>query len=140
LTGSKKILIVEDYADIATIYSFMLKKNGYDVQIAKDGKEALKQVLEFKPDVILLDIMIPDIDGIKVLKTIRNSPDYKDVQPLILVTSNVLQQDISDQAALYGADGYVVKAKVENQELLTIVEELIKKGRQDTPRKSGEET
>ena len=129
MTGSKKILIVEDYTDIATIYSFMLKKNGYEVAVAKNGKEALEQTLKFQPDVILLDIMIPDIDGLKVLKTIRTAPEYAKIQPLILVTTNVMQQDISDQASLYGADGYVLKARLGNQELVEIVEELIAKGR-----------
>lgn len=130
MTGSKKILIVEDYTDIATIYSFMLKKNGYIVEVAKNGREALEQTLKFKPDVILLDIMIPDIDGLKVLKTIRTAPEYAKIQPLILVTTNVMQQDISDQASLYGADGYVLKARLGNQELIEIVEELIAKNEQ----------
>lgn len=112
----------------------MLKKNGYEVTIAKNGREALEQTLKFQPDVILLDIMIPDIDGLKVLKTIRTAPEYAKIQPLILVTTNVMQQDISDQASLYGADGYVLKARLSNQELVDIVEELIAKG----PTKPGE--
>lgn len=128
LGNMTKILIVEDYASIANLYSLVLQKSGYTVQIAASGRQALEQVLSFRPDVILLDIMIPDIDGIEVLKTIRHNPKYKDIQPLILVTSNVLQEDISDQAALYGADGYVVKANIENKELVTIVEELLAKG------------
>lgn len=108
----------------------MLKKNGYIVEVAKNGREALEQTLKFKPDVILLDIMIPDIDGLKVLKTIRTAPEYAKIQPLILVTTNVMQQDISDQASLYGADGYVLKARLGNQELIEIVEELIAKNEQ----------
>ena len=128
LPGSKKILIVEDYASIANLYSLVLQKSGYTVQIAASGRQALEQVLSFRPDVILLDIMIPDIDGIEVLKTIRHNPKYSQIQPLVLVTSNVLQEDISDQAALYGADGYVVKANIENKELVTIVGELLAKG------------
>ena len=134
LPGSRKVLIVEDYEDIANIYSFILQKSGYDVQIAKDGKDALEKVLEFQPDAILLDIMIPYIDGIEVLKAIRTRPEYKDVQPRVLITSNVLQQDISDQAALHGADGYVVKANITNQDLATIVDELFAKEKKtDTP-------
>lgn len=124
-----KVLIIEDYTSIANLYSMVLQKSGYTVQIAGTGRQALEMVLSFRPDVILLDIMIPDIDGIEVLKTIRHDPKYKDVQPLVLVTSNVLQEDISDQAALYGADGYVVKANIENKELVTIVGELLTRGR-----------
>lgn len=121
---AKKVLIIEDYADIAKIYSIILKKAGYVVEIAKDGKSALEKVLSFRPDAILLDIMIPDIDGLSVLKTIRTNPDYKDIKPLVLITTNVLQQDISDKAAASGADGYVLKARLDNKELLKIVDEL----------------
>lgn len=123
----KKILIVEDYADIANIYKFLLEKRDYKVEVAKNGREALDKAKSFAPDVVLLDIMIPDIDGLQVLKTIRTSPDYADNQPAVLITSNVLQQDISDKAALNGADGYVVKAKLENNELVKTIEELLEK-------------
>lgn len=128
MTGSIRILIVEDYADIAKIYSVILEKSGYEVRIAKDGKEALSQVLEFRPSVILLDIMIPLIDGLEVLRRVRSEPQYMEINPKILITSNVLQQDISDQAALNGADGYVVKANVNNHELVSIVQELLAQG------------
>ena len=124
---SKKILIVEDYNDIAKIYSFILKKEGYIVEVAKDGQTALKQILEFEPDLILLDIMIPDIDGLTVLKTIRTNPEYKHVKPLVLVTTNVLQQDIADKASIHGADGYVLKARLDTKELLKMIEELFEK-------------
>lgn len=129
MTGSqKKILIVEDYDDIAEIYSFLLKNAGYAVRISKDGAQTLEDVLDFKPDVILLDIMMPTLDGIEILKTIRNDLRYAEIQPRILVTTNILQQEISKEAAKYGADGYVVKANIHNKELVTIVEELIAKG------------
>lgn len=127
VTGSKKILIVEDYADIAQIYSIILKKAGYDVQVAKDGKSALEGVKTYRPDLILLDIMIPDIDGLTVLRTIRSNPEYADIHPLVLITTNVLQQDISDKAAANGADGYILKARLDNKELVTIVNDLFAK-------------
>lgn len=132
MSDSKKILIVEDYADIAKIYTFVLEKQGYNVEVAKDGKSALQQVLSFQPDLILLDIMIPDIDGLAVLKTIRSKPEYKDIQPLVLVTTNVLQQDIADKAAMHGADGYVLKARMNNKELLKTIEDLLEKGKSDS--------
>ncbi len=124
VTESKKILVVEDYADIAKIYSIILKKAGYIVEVAKDGKSALEQVRLFQPDLILLDIMIPDIDGLTVLKTIRTNPEYATLHPLVLITTNVLQQDISDKAAANGADGYVLKARLDNKELVNTVNEL----------------
>ncbi len=127
MPGSKKILIVEDYADIATIYSFMLKKYGYDVQIAPDGPSALALTKSFAPDIILLDIMIPDIDGLTVLKTIRTDPEYQSINPKILVMSNLMQPDIEAKAEQYGADGYVVKANVQNNEVVAIIRELVER-------------
>ncbi len=124
MSEPKKILIVEDYTDIANIYSIILKKAGYTVQIAKDGKAALQLILSFQPDAILLDIMIPDIDGLTVLKTIRTNPEYKDLHPKVLITTNVLQQDISDKATAQGADGYVLKARLDNKELVKTVNAL----------------
>jgi CheY-like chemotaxis protein len=127
LTGSNKILIVEDYTDIATIYSFMLEANGYTVQIAKDGPDALEKVLSFKPDAMLLDIMIPKLDGLAVLQKIRSDPAYAGIQPKILMTTNLLQQDTAEKAKKYGADGYVVKANIQNDDLITIIKELMER-------------
>ena len=127
MPGSKKILIVEDYADIATIYAFMLKKDGYEVVIAPDGPSALEQTKSFQPDIILLDIMIPTIDGLTVLKTIRTEPDYQAINPKILIMSNLMQPDIEDKARQFGADGYVVKANVENSEVVSIIRELVER-------------
>ena len=127
VSDTKKILIVEDYTDIAKIYSFVLEKEGYTIDVAKDGKSALDKILTFKPDLILLDIMIPDIDGLTVLKTIRTKPEYQEIKPLVLITTNVLQQDIADKASMNGADGYVLKARMNNKELLKTIEELFEK-------------
>lgn len=125
MTGSKKILIIEDNPDIIKIYGFLLEKNGYDVGIAQSGKQALSLALDFNPDVILLDIMIPDIDGLEVLNRIRTEDEYKDINPLVLVTTNVVQDDISEKAKKYGADGFLVKAHIDAHELPEIVEELL---------------
>lgn len=135
MTGSNTILMVEDFADIATIYTFMLESSGYKVEVARDGQEALEKTLSLKPDVILLDIMIPKVDGVTVLQTIRTKPEYKDIQPRILIMSNLLQQDIADKAKRYGADGYVVKANMRNMDLVDIVKELLAR-----PKRTPDET
>ncbi len=131
-----KILIIEDYSDIATIYSFMLESNGHTVQVAKNGKEGLEKTLEFKPEIIMLDIMLPDIDGLEVLKTIRTDEKYTSIKPHILMTSNLLQDNTSKRAKALGADGYVVKANMQNQDLVNIIQELsdrIKSGETKEP-------
>lgn len=129
MTGSNTILMVEDYADIATVYTYMLESNGFKVELATDGEQALQKVKEVKPDVVLLDIMIPKIDGVAVLQAIRTKPEYADIQPRILIMSNLLQQDIADKAKRYGADGYVVKANMRNMDLVDIVKELLTRPR-----------
>lgn len=105
----------------------MLKKYGYDVQIAPDGPTALSLTQSFAPDIILLDIMIPTIDGLTVLKTIRTDPAYQAINPKILIMSNLMQPDIEAKAQQYGADGYVVKANVQNNEVVAIIRELVER-------------
>jgi len=116
--------LVEDDPDISNIYSLVLKKGGYNVETAMNGNEALTQVLSFQPDIILLDIMIPDIDGLTVLKTIRTAPTYSQTQPKVLVMSNLAKEDVKEQAKQYGAQGYVVKSNIVPSDLVSILQEL----------------
>ena len=125
VAGTHKILIVEDYADIARIYSFVLEKSGYTVQVATDGKMALQKVLEFAPDLVLLDIMIPLLDGVKVLQAIKSDPQYRHHIPKVIIMSNLFQQDIADQTKDLGADGYVVKANMQTQNIVKLVAEQL---------------
>lgn len=127
MTGSKTILIVEDYADIATVYSFMLESNGYSVQVAKDGEEALAKVLEIEPAVIFLDIMLPKVDGFVVLRTIKSDPKYAQIHSRIVLLSNLQQQDIPDKTKLAGADCFAVKANLRNTELVAIAQQMCAK-------------
>ncbi len=122
--GLKKILIVEDDPDIANLYSLVLKRSDYDVLIVENGKDALASVLSFKPDLILLDIMIPDIDGLSVLQTIRTAPEYSKMQPKVLVMTNLARQDVRERAKNYGVQGYIVKANIVPSDLLTIIQNL----------------
>lgn len=119
-----KILLVEDSTDIATIYTINLEAGGYTVELAKNGGEALQKVLTFEPDVILLDVMLPDMDGVSVLKNLRTDPQFSHLKPHILITSNLLQNDIAEKAKLYHADGYIVKANLHGQDLINILKEL----------------
>lgn len=125
LTNSSKVLIVEDDYDIATIYSSVLSGMGFNVMVAKDANEALTQVLAYQPDVILLDIMIPGTDGLEVLRTIREAPQFATHQPRVLITSNLDQQEKAKQAKAYGAQGYLVKANIDPHQLGPIVQQLI---------------
>jgi two-component system response regulator VicR len=100
----KKILVVDDEKPIADILQFNLKKEGYEVQCAYDGNKALEMVEEIMPDIILLDIMLPQRDGMEVCREIRKKYDM----PIIMLTAK--DSEIDKVLGLeLGADDYVTK-------------------------------
>ena len=111
----KKILVVDDEKPISNIIKFNLKKEGYDVYTAYDGKEALQKVEEVNPDLILLDLMLPKIDGLEVAREVRKTHNM----PIIMVTAK--DAEIDKVLGLeMGADDYVTKP-FSNRELVARV-------------------
>ena len=100
----KKILVVDDEKPITDIVNFNLSKEGYEVYTAYDGEEALEQVEEVKPDLVLLDLGLPDIEGIEVLKQIRQNSSI----PIIVVSARSSETE-KVMALDYGSDYYVTK-------------------------------
>jgi len=105
--SSKKILIVEDEADIAQLVKHYLEKDGFRADIAKTGVEALKLIKSERPDLVILDLMLPEISGIEVCKKIRNAPDTA-LLPIIMLTAKAEESDTIVGLEL-GADDYVTK-------------------------------
>jgi two-component system alkaline phosphatase synthesis response regulator PhoP len=102
-----KILIVDDEDDIRTLLQYNLEKEGYSVETAENGETALKMVSSFKPDLVLLDVMMPGMDGIEVCETIRSNESYKNTLICFLTARS---EDYSQIAGLEaGADDYVSK-------------------------------
>jgi len=101
------ILVVEDEAPLLTLLRYNLEKQGFRVEEATDGQEALMKVAEGKPDLILLDWMLPSLSGIEVCRQIRRRPNTRDL-PIIMVTARTEDQD-SVRALDIGADDYVTK-------------------------------
>lgn len=101
---NERILVVDDEKAIADLVGIYLTKEGFDVQIAYSGADAAKAILEQEFDLALLDVMLPDIDGFELLRTIRSSHTY----PVIMLTARDAQQDKIGGLSL-GADDYVVK-------------------------------
>lgn len=111
----KKILVVDDEKPISDIIKFNLKKEGYDVYTAYDGEEALQKVEEVNPDLILLDLMLPKIDGLEVAREVRKTYNM----PIIMVTAK--DAEIDKVLGLeMGADDYVTKP-FSNRELVARV-------------------
>jgi two-component system phosphate regulon response regulator PhoB len=101
------ILIVEDEAPLLTLLRYNLEKQGFNVEEATDGQEALLRVAEGKPDLVLLDWMLPQLSGLEVCRQIRRRPNTRDL-PIIMVTARTEDQD-AVRALDTGADDYIAK-------------------------------
>jgi CheY-like chemotaxis protein len=123
-TPKKKILCIEDEHFISELYVRALTKAGYDVTVAIDGEEALKQAQTDAYDLILLDIMIPTITGVEILKRLRDPEQTPKLHSKIIITTNLEQgiegrEDIEKQA-----DGYIIKAEITPGQLTEFVQQL----------------
>ena len=115
----KKILIVDDDKTFQKVMSDKLTSLNYKVDSAFDGEEGLKMALEGKPDLVLLDIKMPKLDGIGFLQTLKAK---KDMAPIsILITSNLGGMDQISEGIALGVKGYIIKS---NESLDTIVKEV----------------
>ena len=102
-----KILVVDDEADILEIISYNLKSAGYDTVTAKDGIEAIQKARIFRPDLIMLDIMMPNKNGIDTCREIRRLPEFKETMVLFLTALNDEKSEI--EGLNMGADDYIAK-------------------------------
>jgi len=105
--GKKKILVIEDSLTMQRLLSYVLEKEGYDVQIASDGLEGLEKARSIRPDLVFTDLMMPVKDGYDVCREIRADEHLKDVI-LIILTARGQDSDVEKGLAA-GADDYVMK-------------------------------
>lgn len=119
----KKILIAEDDGFIAEVYNTKLSSLGYQVTIAEDGQEALDHLAEEKFDLLMLDLMMPRVNGLTVLEQLRSNPETKTFPVLIL--TNAGEQESVDKASQLGVDGYLVKSNFTPEEVLNKVKGII---------------
>lgn len=124
MSAGKKILIVDDDKFLLDIYSLKFKSGGFEVDTAFGGEDALKKIREDAPDILLLDIVMPGMDGIEVLQTIRGEKIGSGMT--IIILSNQSQQSDVDKATALGVDGYIIKASSTPSEVLAKVKEIIK--------------
>lgn len=119
----KKILLVEDDPFIVDIYVSQLKAQGYSVDTANDGELALEKIKNNCPDLLLLDLVLPKMDGWEVLKVLRLDPRTKGLK--VIVISNLNQKDSADNIANLGVARYFLKIQTTPEEISTAVKELI---------------
>ncbi len=107
-SGKKKVLIVDDDAEIVELIADVLVRDGrFDIQTAASGYEAGIQTQQFRPDVILLDYMLPDVNGNVVCQTIRRNPEFENIK--IIIVSGVIKRDEIDQLLKSGAEDFIKK-------------------------------
>lgn len=122
--NTNKVLVVEDDPLLSKALSSKLKKGKYEVLTAKNGQEALDMTHEHEPDIILLDLLLPVMDGFEVLSSLKLDPETRDIPVLIL--SNLGQADEIKRGESLGADGYLVKSDVSLKTVEEKVSELLK--------------
>jgi DNA-binding response OmpR family regulator len=103
----KEILIVDDEPAVAVAIQFLMEQQGHRVLVAQRGEDALDLIYKYKPDLVLLDIMLPGISGWEVCEIIRLNPDYRNVK-IVFLTARRAEVEIARGLAL-GADAYITK-------------------------------
>ena len=106
----KKILLVEDDTALSAVYRSRLEIEGFDVREANNGEDALSATVEYRPDLILLDVMMPKISGFDVLDILRNTPETANVR--IIMLTALSQPKDRERAESLGVDDYLVKSQV----------------------------
>lgn len=107
MESSKKVLIVDDEPDIVEIISYNLAREGYEISTAKDGLEALDKAASFKPDLIILDVMMPKMNGNEVCYVLRSKPEYNDT--FIIFLTAVSDENSQIKGLETGGDDYISK-------------------------------
>ncbi len=123
---AKKIVLAEDEPQIARLIEFKLRKEGYQVTWKENGEEALVAIKEEKPDLILLDVMMPVMDGYEVLRQIKEDENLKSI-PVIMLTARAQERDVVKGIDL-GAQDYITKP-FHPAELLVQVKRILAKSR-----------
>jgi DNA-binding response OmpR family regulator len=118
----KKVLIVDDEPGIIVALQFLMEQSGYATMVAFSGEEAMEAVAKHHPDLMLLDIMLPVVDGFEVCQRVRENPDWNNIR-IVLVTALGNEANVTKGLDL-GADAYVTKP-FSNADLVAKVKELL---------------
>lgn len=138
MTGGTRILVTDDSPDVLLLTRMVLEDEGHEVLESSTGKECLESVRNHRPDIVLLDVMLPDMTGIDVCRQIKADPTLSDTF-VILVSGVRVSPDYQADGLNVGADGYLVKP-ITNRELVARVQSMIRiKGAEDALRQKEKE-
>jgi DNA-binding response OmpR family regulator len=119
---TKRVLIVDDEENIVISMEFLLNQAGYALEIARNGQEALTKVATFAPDLILLDVMMPKINGFEVCRRVRENPAWQTIK-IIMLTAKGREVEVTKGLAL-GANAYIIKP-FSTKELMAQVDHIL---------------
>jgi len=118
-----KIAIIEDDIALADMYKLKLETAGYKVMVAYDGKAGLEMISKDTPDLVLLDLMLPEMTGSEVLASYRKTPNGKDTK--VIVLTNVSEYEAPDELYQLGILRYMVKANYTPSQVIVVVQEAL---------------
>jgi DNA-binding response OmpR family regulator len=122
MATARKVLIADDEPNVVTSLEFLMKGCDYEVRVARDGEEAMRLAQDFRPDLLLLDVMMPVCDGLEVCRRIRADPATRAIR-IVILTAHGRETDVARGLAL-GADAYITKP-FSNKELVAKVRSLL---------------
>jgi len=121
-----RILIIEDNRDLNEMFNIAFDENSFEIQSALNGIDGITKAAEFKPHLILLDIMMPQMDGYEVLEALKKNTS---LDPIIVINSNLEQKKDADKALSMGAHYYLKKSEYTPMELVQAIENMLVKGK-----------
>lgn len=121
MAGLHKILVVEDIEELRNLYATFLGMHGFEVKTANDGELGIEAAKEFKPDLIFLDVMMPNMDGFRALKILRHDASYENTTTKIVILTNLGDTARVSEEVKKDMDGYVIKAEIVLEDLITII-------------------
>lgn len=124
----KRVLLVEDDDFLRELFLKKLNQFDFEVEGAQNGREGIEKVSSFKPDIVVLDIIMPEVSGFDVIKTIRALEDSDLSSIPILIVSNLGQEEDVAKALRYGANDYLVKAHSDTNEIVRRIQEQLNGG------------
>jgi len=117
-----RVLIIEDNDMLNKAYCLIIEKQGYEIDTAYDGISGLEKIYSFKPDLILLDMLLPKLNGIGVLKKLKDSPPDHEMK-ILLLTNFGYKKEV-EQALELGADAYFLKSSLSPTDLTSIIKKF----------------
>lgn len=128
----QRILVVEDDEFLRELYDELLKGEGYDVVVAVDGEQGLMHMAEGGFELVLLDIMLPKMDGLEILRHMKDKPAKQANGPVVLLT-NLGQDSIIKEGFALGASGYLIKSSMNPDQVLSEVKVFLNKANLNSP-------